>query len=806
MRARIADAIALWRAGRRDDAERVCTAILAASRDQIDARGLLAEICCSRGQFGQAAEQLMRIAELRPTDAAAFRRLGDALYASAAYEAAADRFRHAIALDPNQPRAHNNLGRALMQLGQRQAAIESYRQAIVLDPSYSIAHNNLGIALGECRLPQEALACFERASTLNPKLTEAFCNQGNLLLKLRRVDLALTSYERALELDPRNAAVHCNCGNALLQLRRIGAALTFYDQALRLQPHFPEALNGRGSALRSQRRFEEAVACHDRAIMLRPNDVEALCNKASVLLEMERFEEVLGCCDQLLRLRADFTWALLQRGLALQLLKRHQEAIESLRHLMDVEPALDYAIGNLLFAGNLICDWSHAAVLADGMRSIAGGKPAISPFILLSLTDAAATQLQCARIFLADRHPTAPSALWTGRRCQNKKIRVAYLSGDLRNHALSYLMVGVFEEHDRDLFETFGIAFRKPTKEPFELRVVSAFDTFIDVRELSDLQVAELLYEMQIDIAVDLMGFTFGQRLNIFGHRPAPVQVSYLGFPGTTGAPYMDYIIADEFVIPQESRRHYSENVAYLPDCFQANDDRRVISDQRPIRAEVGLPESGFVFCCFNSSYKITPALFDIWCRLLKALPDSVLWIVSENDATQSNLSRAASMRRVDPRRLVFAGRAPYEQHLARLQLADLFLDTLPFNAGTTASDALWAGLPVLTCCGEAFASRMAGSLLHAIGLPELIAGSLEAYERLAFDLASAPEQLASLRARLARNRTRLPLFDTKRFCRHLESAYLTMYERFQSGQPAVGFSVAPQMTPHMGRSVSSGS
>jgi predicted O-linked N-acetylglucosamine transferase (SPINDLY family) len=441
--------------------------------------------------------------------------------------------------------------------------------------------------------------------------------------------------------------------------------------------------------------------------------------------------------------------------------------------------------------------WAAAACqFAEAALAVLDGKPLINPLSLLSVSDNAALQLRCARTNIATTHPPAAAPIWRGERWSNQKIRIAYVSGDLREHPLSYLMIGTFEKHDRDRFEVLGVSLRPPVNNAFGARILNALDLFIDVQNQSDQQVAQLLHEMKVDIAVDLMGNTRGQRMDIFGHRPAPVQVNYLGFPGTSGAPYFDYILADKFVIPPQLREHYSESVVYLPECFQANDDRRAIAPANLSRADAGLPGSGFVFCSFNSCYKITPAMFELWCRLLRARPESVLWMLAESPLAQANLAREALSRGVDPQRLIFAERAPYDQHLARLSLADLFLDSLPFNAGATASDALWAGLPVLTCAGEAFASRMAGSLLRAVGLPELIAPDLATYEQWALELSESPQALAALRARLAVNRGTQPLFNTARFCRHLEAAYTTMYERHQRAEAPTHFSVPPVAAP----------
>jgi protein O-GlcNAc transferase len=786
----IARAVAHWQRGERVEAERLCAALLATSAGQIDARSLLAEIYSSQREYARAAEQLKHVTEARPREAAWQRRLGDALFAAGEHAAAAGAFRAAIALEPKNPRAHNNLGRALAALGERAAAIDCYRQAIALDARYTIAHNNLGIELAEERRLDEALSCYERATQLSPGFGEAHSNRGNVLMRLNRNLEALACEDRALELEPLNSTFHCNRGNALLRLRRFPEALTCFEVALRLHPELPEGFNGRGGALRELQQLEAALACFDRAIDVKPDYVDPLNNKANVLLCLERFEEMLPWCERLLALRKDYAPALYYRGIALKNLAREPEAIECFQHLLKCHPDHPLGAGYLLYAAAMICDWSHERLLASTLAALRKGEVVVSPFILLGLSGDAALQRECAQSHVRQAHAEPPEPVWRGERWRKDKIRVAYVSADLRDHAVSYLMAGVFEKHDRERFVTMGVALRPALGTPFGMRVVQSFDMWVDVHEASDLKVAQTLRDLEVDVAVDLMGYTRGERLNIFRHRFAPVQMSYLGYPATTGTTFHDYILADDFVIPEEYRQHYTEHVIYLPECFQANDDRRLIAEHRPTRAEAGLPEGTFVFCSFNNSYKLSPAQFDIWCRLLRSVPDSVLWIVADHDAAQANLRREAQARGVAPERLIFARRVPYEDHLARLPLADLFLDSLPFNAGTTASDALWAGVPVLTCSGEAFAARMAGSLLRAIGLPELITHTAQEYEALAVRLANAPGELAALRARLAANRSSHPLFDTERFCRHLESAYLTAHERQQRAEPPASFRV----------------
>jgi predicted O-linked N-acetylglucosamine transferase (SPINDLY family) len=399
--------------------------------------------------------------------------------------------------------------------------------------------------------------------------------------------------------------------------------------------------------------------------------------------------------------------------------------------------------------------------------------------------------LHCARIFTRSKHARTPAPLWRGERYHRPKIRLAYVSADFRNHPVTYLIAGLLEQHDRSRFEVFGYSLTGESTSESGLRARRAFEHFSAVKDVSDSEVARQLREQEIDIAVDLMGPTLHSRPEIFALRPCPVQVNYLGYPGTTGAGFHDYIIADPYVMPPGMERHYAEKVVRLPDTFQCNDSKRSAATRALSRTDAGLPQAVVIYCCFNNSAKFSPATFDLWMRVLREVPGSVLWLFAEHPILQGNLRKEAQARGIDPQRLVFAPVVPYPEHLARLSLADVFLDTLPFNAGTTASDSLWAGVPVVTRSGEAFAARMAGSLLHAIGMPELIANTPEEYVALAVRLGSEPEFLASTKAKLAANRATKPLFDTDRFRRHIEAAYIAMWERAQRGEGPADITVA---------------
>jgi predicted O-linked N-acetylglucosamine transferase (SPINDLY family) len=436
--------------------------------------------------------------------------------------------------------------------------------------------------------------------------------------------------------------------------------------------------------------------------------------------------------------------------------------------------------GMWLYVKMRLCDWSDfASQVTAVVARIGQGRRTTPPFPMLALVDSLSVQREAAETWVREEHPVSRVLPPIGKRGRHDKIRVGYFSADYRNHPVSLLTAEMFERHDRARFEVNGFSFGPDTQDEMRRRMERAFDRFIDVRGKSDLDTVQLARSMELDIAVDLGGFTEGCRPNLFALRAAPLQVSYLGYLGTLGADYMDYLIADTTIIPPEHQRHYAEKILYLP-SYQAN-AQRVISDKRFSREELGLPPTGFVFCCFNASYKIVPEIFDSWMRILGQVQDSVLFLFAENATAQRNLRREALARGVAADKLIFGKRLPVPEYLARYRTADLFLDTLPYNAGTTASDALWAGLPVLTRRGESFAARVAASLLNAVGLPELIATTPEQYEATAIELASDPARLAEIKDRLHRNRVTMPLFDTEQFTRHLENAYTQIYQRYQA-------------------------
>jgi protein O-GlcNAc transferase len=591
-------------------------------------------------------------------------------------------------------------------------------------------------------------------------------------------------YAAVLDISPQNfhalyllGFVHFQHGHYADAARRMG-------EAVKINPHAPDAFYNLGCALQYLQRHEEAVAAFTRAAALKPDYADALINRGVALLALKRHQDAIASFDAALALAPNDAEALSNRATALFEIKRYAEAAEGYERLISAVPDFPYALGNLVLARAYCCDWKNFT--EDRTRldaAIAAGKRAMPAHGGTLVLDDAHAQLQCARIWVADRCPPSVSPLWRGEVYRHEKIRVAYLSADFYAHATAFLIAGVFEAHDRNRFEISLVSFGRDDKSEMRSRLTRGCDRFIDTAAKSDTEIAAMLQRMEVDIAVDLKGFTEGCRPGIFAQRPAPLQINYLAHPGTMGADYMDYIIADEVVIPPEHRSNYSEKIAYLPDCYQANDSKRRMTSDSLTRTSVGLPPEAFVFACFNNSYKITPAIFDIWMRLLGAVDGSVLWLLEDNTTAVAHLKAEAEARSVSASRLVFAPRMNVEDHLARQTLADLFLDTLPCTAHTMASDALFAGLPLLTVLCTTFAGRVAASILGAVGLPELVAPSLLDYENRALSLARNPAMLADINQKLARNRETSPLFDTARFTRNLEAAFQITWDRYQRGE-----------------------
>ena len=675
-------------------------------------------------------------------------REAQALHRAGRHEDARARCLKVLQLAPRQPEALTLLGIIAAQSGDAERAVALFGEVLQLDPRSIAAHNNHGNALRAAGRPAAAVASYDQAIALQPDHAPSRNNRGKALFELHRYEEAIASHDEAIALEPGYAPAHFERARALLELTRYEAALASLDAALALAPGHAGAWYVRANTLYSLGRFDEAVAAYDQAIKLTPSDARAHHN----------------------------------RGNALSMLEQYERAIESYDRALALDPHLRSSHGERLHARMQIADWrGFEAELAGLTAQIERGEAASNPFVVLAACGSAQLQRQAARNWVRVKCPPddALGPLPPPRR--QDRLRVGYFSADFRTHATASLTAELFETHDRQRLELIAFSFGPDTQDEMRRRISAAFDRFLDVRHESDHDIARRARSLGVDIAVDLGGFTRGSRPRIFALRAAPLQVSYLGYLGTMSASYIDYLIADDTIVPEAHREHYSEKIVYLP-SYQVNDTRRHIATRRFGREELGLPPRGFVFCCLNATYKITPATFDVWMRILTRVPGSVLYLLGGRESRVRNLRRHAHARGVAAERLVFGERLPGPEYLARYRAVDLFLDTLPYNAGTTASDALWAGLPVLTCAGETFAGRVGASLLRAVGLPELVTASQEQYESLAVELASDPQLLAGVRAKLASHLRASALFNTAASARHLEAAYAAMYDRYLAG------------------------
>ncbi len=704
-------------------------------------------------------------------------------------EEAIEDFGKATKLNPRYAEAWFNKGNSLAVVGRPEEAMAAFEKALELQPDWAAAWLAYGNALCEAGRRNEGLAAYDRALRFRPDLVAAQSNRGAVLLDLRRYEEALVSCDSVIAFAPDLVVAHANRGGALLGLKRYSEALVSADRTILLDEGHAEGWLIRGNVFTALKQYADAFGSYNRALNLRPNLAEAFLGRGRCSMEQEQYEEALSSFDQALTLKPQLAEAWFGRGAVLSGQTRYEDAVIAFDRALALNPDLDEAAGSRLMAKLYTCTWANIEADTEKLLvAVRAGKLPSVPFPLLAIASSAADQLRCAKRYVQKYSNSPP---W--RRVEtsaHRRIRIAYLSSDFCEHPVAALVVSLLENHDKAGFDITAISFGPDDKSEVRSRIMKAADHFIDTRHKSDQEITDIIRSLQIDIAIDLNGFTGAHRAQVLANRIAPVQVNYLGFSATTGADYMDYIFADRMIIPEGQTDYYSEQVVWLPETFQVNDDKRLISEHTPSRQQLNLPESAFVFCCFNNSYKFAPEIFDIWMRLLRKIEGSVLWLRKTDAIAARNLCLEAQRRGVSEDRLVFAQPVRLmADHLARQRQADLFLDTLPYNAHTTTSDALWAGLPVLTCLGETFAGRVAASLLKSAGLDDMVTHSLEEYEATATRLASSPVLLKSIRDRLSLNRSSCALFDTKRAVRQFESAYEMIWERYQRDEkpPAPG-------------------
>lgn len=682
----------------------------------------------------------------------------------------------ALQLDAQHAEAIHHLGIIALQSNDIATAIECIERSLILYPDNPAALNNLGMALEDNGQAESALNTYDRALTLDPGNIDASINRGNVLQTLERWEQALRCYENLIARMPQNPDAYNNRGNVLRALKQHEQAVKSFDQAISLRPAFPQAWNNRAIVLKDIKKFEEALNAYDRAIALNPAYAEAYSNRGVVLKELKQFEQAIKNLDQAIALKPNYAQAFGNRAGIFQELKKYEQAYKDYDKAISLNPDIDALYGKRLHMQMHLCEWTDFDLRLDEIsKGIQCGRAMADPFTMLGITDSPLLQKKTAEIAIREDYPVNPMLGQIADHPHNVKIRIGYFSADFRNHPVSYLTAELFEKHDKNKFEIFAFNVGKPSSDPMRQRVAASFDQFIESGHLTDIEVAAHARELNLDIAVDLGGFTIDNRPGIFALRAAPIQIGYIGYLGTMGANYYDYIIADRTLIPEKNRSWYCEKILYL-NSYQANDSQRKISHKDFTRTELNLPPTGFVFCCFNNNYKFTPETFDCWMRILQAVPQSVLYLYADLDIAQFNLRKQATARGIEPERLIFGNSLAREEYLARYKAVDLFLDTLPYNAGTTASDALWAGLPVLSCMGQSLASRMAASLLQAIELPELITHTYSEYEALAIKLATDKYFYQAIKEKLHRNRDTTALFDSAALCKDLEKNYTDLH------------------------------
>jgi predicted O-linked N-acetylglucosamine transferase (SPINDLY family) len=738
----------------------------------------------------EALESFDRALAIAPSSLSALYNRGTVLTDLGRFPEAFEAFQRALMVNPGFVPALNNRAVVLHKMKRFGEALADYESVLAAEPDNNDAWGNRGNLLREMNRPQEALASFDTALKADPGNVALLCSRAMALVDLKRFDEALVVYGKALVLAPDDARTLHNRGHALMSLGRPREALKSFDRALVSEPHFADAYAGRGDAQEKLGELEAAVLSYDWALALAPGSAGVLNNRGTALQGLRRFDEALESYNQALAVEPDFLDALYNRGNLLWLnLRRFAEARRDLEIVARLKPDYDYLQGDLLHLRMQQADWAGIeqdfARMDEGVRA---GKHMVRPFVYQAISQSPADLQKASVLYAAHRFPLAAGAPVHHR--AHDKIRVGYVSGDFREQATSFLAAGLYECHDRGKFEITAFDRGWDDGSAMRRRLENSFDKFVILSHLPDGEAAARIMAEEIDILVNLNGYFGAESMGIFAKRPAPIQVNYLGFPATLGADYIDYILADRIVIPEEEQHFFTEKVVYLPGSYQVNDSKRPIAETIPGRGQCGLPEKSFVFCNFNHIYKLTPAMFAVWMDILRETGDSVLWLLRSNRDFPSRLRAQAERLGVAGERLVFADPAAPADHLARMKLADLFLDSLPYNAHTTASDCLWAGVPFLTCCGGAFPGRVGASLLHAMGLPELIAGTLTDYRTLALRLARDPGLLQEIRRKLKENRSSTTLFDTERFCRHIEDAYRIMWEMLQTGKTPRSFSV----------------
>lgn len=777
-------AAGLHQAGDAEAALRCYDDVIAMNPDAAPAHCHRGNVLADLGRVEPALASYDQAITLDPTRADPYDFRGIVLAQTGRLHEALASLDRAVALDPDNLNALNNRANVLKGLDRLEEALDVQSQIVGALPDFAPAHNNRGntlIALGRLG---EAIASFDRAIALDSLQVQSHNNRANALVKLMRVEEAVESYRKSLAIEPRQQEILVNLAELLSTLARPEEAIWCYEQALALDPTVTDALLGLGDIMLQTNRPDLAMSCYQRILALDAGNADAFSHLGMACVQLDRRADALSCFDRALALNPQDPQTWHSRAHLLNEMGDVEGALASHDRALEIAPQFPYELGSRFHAAMRLARWQDFDLQREMIRqSVQAGGRLIAPFDLVTTIDDPALQRQCAGLFVHHELPNLKARPIGPKYPRRDRIRIGYFSADFRDHATMRLFLETLEAHDREGFEITAISFGPDVADTTRRRTERAVDRFIDVRKRDSSEIVRLSRDLGIDIAIDLKGFTQGNRTAAFVERVAPVQASYLGFPGTCSIPAIDYLIADESIIPAGSEAYYSEKIVFLPGSYQPNLGLFDVPE-RATRASMGLPEDAFVYCCFNQSYKITPDIFDVWMSILRQVPSSVLWLWMNQDAARSDLQRVAVERDVQADRLVFAGRLPGDRHLDRLRLADLFLDTSPCNAHTTASDALRMGLPLLTCAGKSFAARVAASLLNAMDLPELVTTDLAEYQARAVSLALDRTQFVRIREKLRSSREASSLFDPASTARKLEAAYTAMYGRYQKDLP----------------------
>ena len=736
----------------------------------------------SLGQLEVAAKMFKNAVIIKPDFSEAHKNLGITLKDLGKFDDAVKSFKKSIAIEPKYLDAHYNLAVTHKVMGQLDFAVNSYKEVLVINPDFAEAHNNLGNVLKDLDQLNNAFTSYEKAIAIRPDFAEAHNNLGNVLKDLDQLTNAVTSYEKAVVIKPDFAESYYNLGVVLKQLGLLDDAVRAYKNAITIKPDFAEAHNSLGNCFTILGQMGLAIDCHEKAISIKSDFAEAHNYLGFNLLSLGKLKGATKFFENAIGINPNYAEAHGNLGNVFKKLKHLDKAMLCYENAYEVKPNMNFILGDILNNKMHLCNWNDLpSLLNKAKKRIINSERVVGPFSLLGLIDDPALQRKASVTFANYYFPESNTLPKITRYPKHSKIRIGYFSADFKVHPVAALTAELYELHNRSHFEIYAFSFGPDTKDELNLRIKTGVDHFHDVHLMPHKEIVLLARSLEIDIAVDLGGHTAKSKTDVFAMSAAPIQLSYIGYLGTMGVNYYDYLIADPIMIPEKNQKHFVEKIVYLP-SFQVNDSKESSPEVTLNRKDLGLPEKGFVFCCFNNTYKFTPATFDIWARILKEVVGSVLIIYANNESSKLNLTKEIAMRGVDPSRLIFGERLDRPEYLARFQTADLFLDTQPYNAGTTASDALRMGLPMLTLKGKSYQARMGASILNALNLPELITNTPREYESLAIELAINSEKLKIIKDKLINNLSTAPLFNTPLFAKNLESAYSKMYERHQKG------------------------